>query len=249
MAMRNWIFNFPVGLLRGFMDDEIRMRILEDILFYATLDRANQLAKHKYGFKDGEKVEEEEELFHEAMYDLVWSFNSRGDEECLTTKAFQRAIQLRTEWKGCARTGISREIYWDYRKNKKKKWQVAQLLGFLALKSIVGKSECAKTNNRHWMARMSGLNKEGDGPIDPYVSEFMTEYRIQKLKKLLQVHWNLKHYGRYTRGFWISFHKKVSLEDLILQAERGKSSNKIKDLKNKEEEARRSALAKLGIDH
>ena len=59
----------------------------------------------------------------------------------------------------------------------------------------------------------------------------------------------MKHYGQYTRGFWISFDESVSLVDLAFHAEKTKMPNKIRAFESDEQAARLSALKKLGIKH
>lgn len=242
---RSRIMNFPVGLLRGFMDDRKRKSIMEDIIVFATHEKAIQIELNR---EKGKGCGVDNSYFREAMDILNWHYTTDDDDQ-LIAEAIERARHLKHKWEGCARTGISSKIYWDYRKNIKDDYKVAQLLGFLALKSIVGQSKLAKTNNKHWIARMSGLNKEADGQLDSLVENFMTVYRIKKLKKLLQLHWHMKHYGQYTRGFWVSFDENVSLVDLALHAEKSKMTNKLRAFESDEQSARLLALKELGIKH
>lgn len=238
-------FNFPVTLLKGFMSEIRRPGVLSDILYFATYERAVQIAKHRDGLSE-EDEEFDYEYFREALGELNWKFNGSRIEERMQ-EAFEKGGKLYQDSKGIARTGISRSVYWDYHDNKKTEWQLFQLLGFLALKSIARDKPAAKVTNEHWIARMSGLNKAQDGGLDPMVCGFMTEYRMPKLKRLLVKHWGMKHYGQYTRGFWISFNKSMTLEKLALMAEGAKVKNKERKVQNEEKEARLAALQKLGI--
>lgn len=243
---RERFFNFPVTLLRGFLDESRRADILSSILYYATYSRAVQIALYEDGL---DEPEVEKDHFTRAMDELNWKMTGNNK-----TSRIQNAMKQGREIKQvntkAPHTGIARSIYWDYHDNKKTEWQAAQLLGFLALKSIAGDSEKRRAvlvNNAHWMARMSGLIRATDGELDPWVREFNTEYKSKKLRKLLVAHWGMKHYAQHTRGFWVSFNKSMTVKELALIAEKAKVSNKIKRTQNDEKEARLAALEKLGI--
>lgn len=243
---RERFYNFPVTLLRGFLDESRRADILSSILYYATYSRAVQIAQYEDGL---DETEVDEDHFISAMKELNWSWDGNYPSQRVQ-KAMKQGREIKQANKKAPHTGIARSIYWDYHNNKKTEWQVAQLLGFLALKSIAGDSEKRRAvlvNNAHWMARMSGLIRATDWELDPRVKEFNTEYKSKKLRKLLVAHWHMKHYAQHTRGFWVSFNKSMTVKDLALIAEKAKVSNKIKRAQNEEKEARLAALEKLGI--
>lgn len=264
---REMYFNFPVTLLQGFMDDRQRKKSLRHILYYVTFRKGFAIARsqssfHPYndtwvGFScDDEKLF----AFEEAMNGLAWSFSNESDyvddtilnnvwhfeEEETIEEAVQIGERIYESTKRVAKAGISRRIFWDYYHNQKNKWQLAELLGFLALKSIVGKAKYKKVVHTLLLARMSGHNRVNEGRIDPLVKEFMTEHRLRELKKRLADHWGMKKNGRIkSRGFWVSFDSKVSLDELTIVAMRSSKKNREKRQQKQEDRAYLKALVAI----
>ena len=78
------------------------------------------------------------------------------------------------------------------------------------------------------------------------IKVFNNEYQIKKIKAELSDNWGLVHYGRYTRGFYVSF--TMELEDLIYQVEKKRKSRKLKQQKNERKNALENALKRLEQD-
>ncbi|MFD2185599.1 hypothetical protein [Aquimarina celericrescens] len=145
------------------------------------------------------------------------------------------------------KVGIDLSIWWDYYKNEKDDFSKACLLGFLAIKSILQNKAYCKIDNRFWLARMDGRAKSINDVSDlsKELQPFSNHYQTRKIKKELRVHWNLKTYSHYTRGFYVSF--QLELEQLIFEAEKRRKSTLEKQHKEREKKARLLALQKLGV--
>jgi hypothetical protein len=258
---RDVFFNFPVTLLRGFTNDEKRPEVLRHILYYATyvkalaIENANfnsgmigfvELERALWVFEDAagnllwdmEQPESESNWARgELIYSRKWHFNNEETwEEAVTIGG-----RLYRENRGKARTGISRTVFWDYYNNEKSQWQITELLGYLAIKSIVGKQPTYKVGEKLLKARMSGLHAIKDGAIDASIEEFLTESKMRSLKTRLCLNWGMKKSPTKARGFWVSMGNKTSLVGLIIASKQTAKKNKIKRLKDQEREALRQA--------
>lgn len=223
--MEDRFFNFPIVLLDGFLED--LERVLENIWDYSIYTRT---LSYDFGSMKT-KIEDAKNYF--------------GVNGGLDTRITGNGKELYEEYKSFAHTGISKKIYFDYLKNDKTKEQKLQLLGFLALKSIIGSRSYFKTNNLLVLSRMAGL-PETAKKIEELPSGFYhlnTRYQMDKLKENLKDSWGLIIYGRYIRGFYFSFNMKR--EDLIFEAEKNRKSNKEKARKKKEEEEYKRAIQRL----
>lgn len=126
---------------------------------------------------------------------------------------------------------IKRELLFDFFKNDKSEFDVAVFLGFVAIKSIIGKKPYIKITNDYLLARMFGYNSvieladEGSG----YFCKYSKRYHLDKVKAKLESSYGLKLYGLKTRGFYISF--KLPLIDLVYYAELKRESRKEKERK------------------
>jgi hypothetical protein len=80
--------------------------------------------------------------------------------------------------------------------------------------------------------------------IDRAIVPYTNEYQTKKIKTELQYSWGLVHYARWTHGFYVSF--KLSLEELIFEAEKRRKSVKEKQRKREEKETLDRVLSTLG---
>jgi hypothetical protein len=139
--------------------------------------------------------------------------------------------------------GINKDVCFDYYKQYKTPDQIAVLLAFLAIKSIVGSKSYYKTNKDQIAVRMAGIVSRKDiDEVPEQVKQFTTRRKFDKIKFELQTKWNVNFYSYYTRGFYVSIDKKFTLDQLVIEAEKNRKSNQEKQLKQQEKEAREKAL-------
>lgn len=222
-------FNFPVQLLDGFLIDHEECLI--NILHYAIYDHAeNKL----------EEGEIEERIIDSAAFLMVEiPFEHWGHVE-------QNGEELYNKYSdGSPKVGISRSVYWDFRTNYKTDFEKVTLLALLALKSIVQKKAYCKVTNHFILSRMDGKAGavKSNEELSLEVQKYANEYQLKKIKYELSENWNLNYYGRYTRGFYVSF--KMELVDLIYQVEKKRKARQVNQHKEKQKTALQCALEKL----
>ncbi len=228
-------FNFPIVLLEGFMEDD--RQVLENISDYAIYSKCIE-----YEEKEGFEWTVNEEIG--KSIDLAGSYfgiTIYKKTECYKNgKMLYDSIPQRTPM-----VGVSKDIWFDYYKNDKTEFQKVCLLGFLGIKSIVQNKAYCKIDNKYWLSRMSGkaksINDVSELPI-PIEKYYTTKY-TRKIKTELIHNWGLTHYSYYTRGFYVSF--KLTLEELVFEAEKRRKSTKEKQLKIETQNARLLALQRL----
>lgn len=126
---------------------------------------------------------------------------------------------------------IKRNLLFEYFKKDKSEFEIAVFLGFVALKSIIGKKPYIKITNDYLLARMFGYGSvvEFQNDDSAYCWKYSTRYHLDKVKKKLESDFSLKLYGQKTRGFYVSF--KLSLLDLVYHAELKRETRKEKERK------------------
>lgn len=229
-------FNFPIQLLEGFLENT--SKCLRDISNYAVYEHSLKMKNAK----------EMDRFIASANYYGIEFGNSKAS--LINGKELYNSIPLKSP-----KTGISvikfhedreREtlLWWDYVKKEKTEFDKVCLLGFLALKSIVQQKAYSKTNNKLWLLRMDGKAKNDNVSfLSDSIKKYDNEYQTKKIKTKLQINWGLVSYSYKTRGFYISF--KMNRKDLAFQAENKKHSNKVKQLKEQDKQAREQALLRI----
>ena len=220
-------FNFPIQLLDSFLDDH--MKVLHNIWDYALYA---QTLNYEFG--------DEEEMIRSAMKFFSVSGGKAKTEIYRSGKVLYDKYAYNSP-----KASITKDQYFDYYKNDKTLYQKACLLGFIAIKSILGKKSYCKIDNKYWLSRMDGKVRSvaNYSELSEPIRKYANEYWCKKIKHELRDNWYLITYAHYTRGFYISF--DMSLEDLIYQAEKRRKSNKQKIAKQKEKEALEKALKRL----
>ena len=220
-------FNFPIQLLEGFMDN--KNEVLNHIWCYSLY-----VISKKYEFGDeAEMIASAKSFLGVQCGDDNWDIYEKGEQ-------LYDSIPMSSPI-----VGIKKDIYFDYCLNDKTDFQKLCLLGFLALRSILGdKTYCKVTNNFMW-ARMDGkVNAvKSKDELTPRLKSFANDYRTRKIKDELYDKWNLKTYAYYTRGFYVSF--KLDIDQLVFYVEKGKKITKEKKRKEEFKNARLKALNKL----
>jgi len=128
-------------------------------------------------------------------------------------------------------TGIEKVLCWRFINNPKDDFDWKCLWAFLAIKSIVGKKPYQKITNKLLIARMAGyasfqkLEEHFNGrPFPEHIlnpdDHYKTRYALDKIKRELTRHYNVKFYGIGSRGFYATI--KLTLEELITQVEKNR---------------------------
>lgn len=144
-------------------------------------------------------------------------------------------------------TGIGAQMCLNFYSEHKTEDEIAVLLGFLALKSIIGLKPYIKCTNQYLIARMGGYSSVNDlpDPLPDPLRKYATRRRLDAIKFELQTNWNLNFYSHRTRGFYTSFNSKFDLNRLVFEAEKRRKQTKEKSLAREKAEARAIALKKL----
>lgn len=218
-------FNFPIQLLQGFMVDH--EKALNNILLYSLYAHSLKL---EYG--------NELECFKSSLDYYSVEFGN-------PLSAYNKAVKIYEQVDSNGpKAGINKKVFWDFRDSHKTAFEKGVLLAFLALKSIVQMKPYCKVDNKFMLARMDGKAKACElTELSKEISQFANEYQTKKLKAALVDGWGLITYSRYTRGFYVSF--KLSLDDLVYEAEKRRQSYKDKQRKQEINDALEKAKARL----
>jgi len=151
-----------------------------------------------------------------------------------TGKAIQKSIPAKE-----VLPMVGKHILFHFRDNEKKEIEVAQLLAYIAVRSIIGEKKYIKTNKPHIVARMFGFSsvkKVVNIKNKDLHDKYSKRHHIDKLLLALQLDWNICIYSNRTRGLFLSLSKYFSLQKLIEIAEQKKKSKRENDyLKMKRE--------------
>lgn len=227
MSSEKRYFNFPIQLVDGFMTE--KEDCLNNLLHFALYDHAKNNLKHG---TIAHRLSETAHYYGVSLGSLEYTlqegkmlYSEYGDEK--------------------VKVGISKDIYWDFRNNDKTPFEDVCLLAYLAIRSILRNKPYCKITNLYWLSRMDGNTHAIDNLFDlsDPLKKYSNEYQLNKIKFYLMDAWNLVHYGRYTRGFYISF--KLDLGELVYQVEKKRKSVKMKQQKVAQKLALTMALEKL----
>lgn len=220
-------FNFPIQLLNGFMIDA--KKVLNDISNYAVYENSLKLVLGT----ESEKMKASASFYNINLGSIPSSLKNG------------KSLYNSTYGNNSPKVGLSVDIFWDFYKNEKTDFDKICLLCFLGLKSIIGRKSFCKVTNLYLWARMDGKANTivSVNELSNEVIKYANRYQSETIKNELILNWHLIYYSRYTRGFYVSF--KMSLEDLIFEAEKKRKSIKEKQQKEIQKEALKKALERL----
>jgi len=224
--------NFPVTLLReAFID--IR-RVMDDVMNYALYRQAERLQ----GTRASRITQAARFLIRGITYN-----DPKGSYERGALLSFQLSAKV-------PHVGINTSIAFDFYKNPKTPDEIAVLLAYLALKSIIGSKPYIRLTNGFMLARMAGYSSTADmpDPLPQPLAGYATRRKLDKIKMKLQMNWNVNIYARNTRGFYASIGDRFTLDKLALEAEKNKVSSKQKQLRDRIDAARLMALNQLSLN-
>ncbi len=162
---------------------------------------------------------------------------------------------------------INRDLVIEFRDNDKTEHDLVQLSAYIAIRSILGKDRCCKTNKKHLHARMFGFNTYMDlikSELNPIIKALGTKYspdnryRWDNLLMDLQLYWDILIYGgevreetqgvvkkkvrESVRGYWVGVKSKhLDMDTFILSAKRNQRQAKINKLERKKKAAIKKA--------
>lgn len=219
-------FNFPIQMLQSFLIDD--RKVLDNIVDYAIYENSLKL---EYG-SELEKIKSSSKYYAIAL---------GGYERILDNgKSLYDSLPINSP-----KVGLSISIFWDFYNNDKTEFDKICLLAFLGIKSIIGTKPYHKATNLFLWSRMDGKIKSINeiAELSKEVKKYANEYQTKKIKIALRNNWGLITYARHTRGFYVSF--KITLKQLILEAEKRRISIKEKQYKEQEKEVLREVLEQL----
>lgn len=215
-------FNFPIVLLEGFLIDHISC--LSNILDYAI-----------YAYCDKYTIDDVSKPISFYHIKIIADQSSYQNGKLLFESISDTFPKV----------GIKTEIFEDFFHNEKTEFQKVVLLAFLSIKSILQNKTYCKIDNKFLFARMDGKAKaiKDCTSLSKEVLKYYNEYQAKKIKMELILGWNLIHYSRYTRGFYVSF--KLTLDELIFQAEKKRRSRLEKNVVEEEKQSIKRAIERL----
>lgn len=230
MSKKVTYYNFPVTFLDGFLKNQ--RRTMDMITDYAIAAEAIKI--------EGDYYE-----------DKIAAACKKLNISNIDNKEVQKyIIQIENGvYNKVPITGISYDLCWDYYKHEKTEWQLVLLLAHLAVKSVLIEKPYTKLNNLFFWSRMDGKAKsvKSVDQLSPQLQQYANEYQTKKIKTELELNWNLVHYGRYTRGFYVSH--SLTFDELVMKVEGSRKKYKLAELRTKKNEAVKKALAALAAKH
>jgi hypothetical protein len=127
-------------------------------------------------------------------------------------------------------------MLFEFLEKDKTEFEIAQYIGYLAINSVLGQKKFELTNYKRIRARMFGYGEDYQLPEEvinsPLFLKYQERYHMDKLRLTLELNWKLHtHSARGIRGFYVGYHRKISLDQLGDIGEERKKSNKIRKLK------------------
>lgn len=150
---------------------------------------------------------------------------------------------------------VNKKLLFDFRDNEKSEFDLIQFLTYIAIKSILGKRTCVKTNKMHIICRMFGyssckhLPKKMPSNVKELFSKYSHRYHIDRVIQSLELNWNVLTYSSNLRGIYVAMGDKINLEELVLIAETKKQKNRIEKLKQNKIAAKAKVLQQLNKEH
>ena len=161
--------------------------------------------------------------------------------------SFSDGLQLYKKYysKNTPFVGIENNMLFDIYNNEKTEFEIVCLMAFLALRSIIGHKEYARTNFDLMFARMLGFASAKNVGNSKVLDSYKTRYKRTKIIDTLKKDWHLSFYSAKDglRGFYVSF--DMSYFDLCKIAESKRKSFIMKAMKEDEKKAKAEALKEL----
>jgi hypothetical protein len=141
---------------------------------------------------------------------------------------------------------LSVKLLFEFRDNEKSEFDIAQLLAYMAIRSILGTKPYGRTNFKLITARMFGYSSHKAIPdklnpaIKDLICKYSNRYHRDKILQQLKSNWHVVTYSRNMRGLYVGI--GVSIDTLAIAGEKRKQKFKNELLKNAEIEAQQRAV-------
>ncbi|KAF0132033.1 MAG: hypothetical protein FD155_557 [Bacteroidetes bacterium] len=224
--------NFPIQMVEGLIPDRHRnspKRIYDEIAYYAI-------------YRQSRKSKEWTEI--KRIKDAINFFDFSIRDESLAYSDGKRLYERYPL--NSPRTGISKQLFFEFSKNDKTDFEIATLTAFLALKSIVGDKPYMRISNLFMLSRMDGKVKsvKDKKELSSAVRKYATEYYAKRLRNELFDNWGLVYVQ--SRGVCISF--TLTLNELqtaaLKETVKSKDRFRSKQMREAKEEAVKQVNAK-----
>lgn len=217
-------FNFPISLLRpAFINMK---KVCNDIIDYAIYKQSETLQGNP-----AKRIKDSSEYFGITLGNI--------------TKSLENGKMLfQTTPDKTAMTGISKGLLFEYYQNDKSDFEITLFLSFLAIKSILGKKSYCRITTDYLICRMAGYTSKSEiTELPANLKIYLTRRKMDSLKMELKNSFGLKIYGRYTRGFFVSF--ELPIEQLIKEVEMKRKSYIEKTQRGEQSKAVKKVLTEL----
>ncbi len=222
MAKKQKYFNVPIQIFKGFLVNSTT--VLSDVADYACYEYT---VKNGCNFGDAARY-----------YDVAFTNLKEGEK---IGKALFNSFPNNSP-----KVGLGFTLWHQYYFSDKTDFDKACLLAFLSIKSILQQKAFMKIDNDYFLSRMDGNPRKVERfDLSSEIKKYANEYQTVKLKKALRNNWGLVYYARFTRGFYVAFKDRVSLEQLIMFAETKRISTKEKQYKQVEKDTYLKVMEKL----
>lgn len=221
-------FNFPIHLLRDAFKNIVGM--MDNVMDYACYSKSQE-----YDFGHSQQ----------KMKDAAKFFN-------ITLGNAKRSLEngrtlFHSKPAKSPMTGINKDTCFDFYKNEKTESEIAVLLAYLAIKSVIGQKPYVHLTNEFLIARMAGYASVKSMPevLPEPLAGYATRRKLDKIKFELRSTWNVNFYAYRVRGFYVSIDNQFSLEKLVFEVEKRRKTNIEKKLRQKQNDAIMKAKTKL----
>jgi hypothetical protein len=214
-------FNFPVPLMQGASNMKTFCNNVMDYCIY----------KHSLTLTGDEAMTDAADFFGLLL----------GDAAISEEKGEMLMYSIPTN---SATTGIKKTLLFEFYEENKLIHEIAVLMAFLAIKSIIGKKSYTRITNEFLLCRMAGFNAKKDmTELPDYLEKYTRRRGMNNIKLDLQRFYGLKIYGRYTRGYFVSF--ELTMAQLVKAVEVKRKKYYEKNLKGQQSKAVRQVLRGL----
>ncbi len=248
------------GYYRGGLTHELK-RVLERYIVDAQIE----IDEDYNGFngKTFNPETEIEQILH--LFEADSNFKALAIEYFQIKEAFE-FLEFNRNFDNCLKKGkqiekqiplgnpfpmINKELLLNFRKNDKTEFEIAQFLAYISIRSILGTKSYCRTNKAMIVSRMFGYASKNHLPnkmnprLQNLYEKYSNRYHIDKVIQNLELNWNIITYSNNIRGLYVANGNKISIDDLVLIAEKKKKQNRVKALKAEKNQAREKALQQL----
>lgn len=144
---------------------------------------------------------------------------------------------------------ISIKILVSYLNGDYSEGSLKQLAAYIAIGSILGKSNYKSTNKEFIAARMIGYKSPKLIPPKqrPTVEKITNRYHFERLRDLLELNWNFRFYSVLgMKGFYVG--ESSHLKDMAEDYQRKMKKNQMEQIKADKQKATKQALYKYNPD-